>query len=111
MWREENFDHWLILSLTIGVAVQFVFMVFSRGLFDPLFVTAHIFKILSYAAMLIGLLTSMYHMISDAQESRKKLKAQNVELLKIQREVEIKKMELAGQVKDMARQNERLEET
>lgn len=111
LWRQEYFDHWIILSLIIGGAVQVMYMVFSRQLFDPLFDIAHVLKIVSYVVMLIGLLISIYHLVSDAQGSKKKLIAQNVELLKMQRELEIKKMEFTGQVKDMARQNERLEET
>ena len=110
-WKTDFFDFWMILSLIAGFVLQAFYMSFSRTLFDPFFDAAHVLKIISYIFVLVGLLISMYHLFRDAEESRKKMAAQNMDLLKMQREVELKTMQLSGQIKDMKRQNQQLEET
>ncbi|PKO46213.1 MAG: hypothetical protein CVU29_06675 [Betaproteobacteria bacterium HGW-Betaproteobacteria-22] len=59
MWREDDFEHWLVLSLIVGLAVQSIFMPFSAQLHDTEFNLAHLFKKLSYLLVLIGLLASL----------------------------------------------------
>lgn len=59
-WRREAFDHWLVISLIIGLAGQAVFMPFSSHLFDLEFDAAHGIKLASYVCVLIGLMVSIY---------------------------------------------------
>ncbi|MBT8396818.1 MAG: PAS domain S-box protein, partial [Gemmatimonadetes bacterium] len=59
-WRVDAFEHWLIVSLLIGVMAHAAFMPFSSQYHDALFVGAHALKVLSYASALVGLLASVY---------------------------------------------------
>jgi PAS domain S-box-containing protein len=59
-WRSDAFEHWLVLSLIIGLVGQAVFMSFSGGLFDYEFDAAHTLKKVTYLCVLTGLLTNMY---------------------------------------------------
>lgn len=59
-WRNDDFDHWLVLSLIVGVVGQVFFMSFSGQLFDMEFDVAHILKKASYICVFAGLLISGY---------------------------------------------------
>ncbi|WKJ91186.1 diguanylate cyclase [Methylomonas montana] len=59
-WRHDSFDHWLVLSLIVGLATQTAFMPFSDQLYDTEFNLAHLLKKTSYLLVLIGLLISLY---------------------------------------------------
>ena len=59
-WRRDPFEHWLLVSLLIGVLAHGAFMAFSWQRYDALFDSAHVLKILSYAALLAGLMSSVY---------------------------------------------------
>lgn len=59
-WRDDQFEHWLVLSLIVGFATQTVFMPFSGALYDTEFNLAHLLKKLSYILVLIGLLNSLF---------------------------------------------------
>ncbi len=59
-WRRDPFEHWMMVSLLIGVLIHGAFMAFSPWPHDPLFDAAHLLKITSYLAILTGLLTSVY---------------------------------------------------
>lgn len=58
-WRHDTFEHWVILSLIVGVVSQTVFMPLSGQLFDYEFDAAHTLKIVSYVCVLTGLLLNM----------------------------------------------------
>lgn len=58
-WKNNAFEHWLVLSLIIGLVSQTVFMSFSTKLFDFQFDAAHLLKKVSYLCVLTGLLISM----------------------------------------------------
>ena len=68
-WKNDTFEHWLVLSLIVGVMGQAVFMSFSGRLFDLMFDTAHTLKKVSYLFILTGLLVSMYHLFRQAGEA------------------------------------------
>lgn len=72
-WRDDQFEHWLVLSLIVGVATQTIFMPFSEHLYDAEFNLAHLLKKLSYILVLIGLLTSLYRTYKDFQAEEKAL--------------------------------------
>jgi PAS domain S-box-containing protein len=59
-WRHDGFDHWLLVSLLISVLVHAGFMAFSFQRFDAMYDAAHLLKITSHAAILTGLLGSVY---------------------------------------------------
>lgn len=66
-WRNDQFEHWLVLSLIVGLATQTAFMPFSDQLYDAEFNLAHLLKKLSYIMVLIGLLASLYHSYRQLQ--------------------------------------------
>jgi PAS domain S-box-containing protein len=59
-WKRDAFEHWLVIALIGNVAAHFGLMIFSEQLYDSAFVGAHVMKILSYLAVLIGLMASVY---------------------------------------------------
>jgi hypothetical protein len=56
-WKNNAFEHWLVLSLIVGLVGQTVFLPFSTVLFE--FDAAHLLKKVSYVFVLTGLLVSM----------------------------------------------------
>ncbi len=59
-WRRDQFEHWMLVSLLVGALAHGAFMAFSEQRWDAMFDAAHLLKILSYAAILTGLLSSVY---------------------------------------------------
>ena len=80
LWREDAFEHWLVLSLIVGVVGQTVFMSFSGTLFDFEFDAAHTLKKVSYVCVLTGLMISMYSLFRVAEEGTRKLAIANTNL-------------------------------
>ena len=77
-WKDDYFEHWLIISLIIGFIGQSLFMFFSSELFGGMFDIAHILKNISYLSVLIGLLISIYELFRNAEEYTQQLeKVQN----------------------------------
>ena len=68
-WREDAFEHWLILSLIVGFVGQAMFMSHSGQLFDYEFDIAHLLKKASYICVLTGLLFNMSFIFRQAEES------------------------------------------
>jgi PAS domain S-box-containing protein len=59
-WRTEPFEHWLIISLVIGVMVHAIYMSQATDEFDAMADAGHLFKIASYLAVLSGLMISVF---------------------------------------------------
>jgi len=59
-WRRDEFEHWLLVSLIVAMMVDGAYMAFSRQLSDAMFLAAHLLKVVSYLAILVGLLTSVH---------------------------------------------------
>jgi PAS domain S-box-containing protein len=59
-WRRDAFEHWLLMSLLISMMAHIGFMAFSHQIYDAMFDAAHLLKIASYVAILVGLLFSVY---------------------------------------------------
>lgn len=72
-WKEDPFEHWLVLALLISLASQIMFMPFSHSLFDFDFDMAHTLKKITYILVLVGLLSSMYVTFKEAEKSTKRL--------------------------------------
>ncbi|MCZ6802877.1 MAG: ATP-binding protein [Proteobacteria bacterium] len=94
-WRDDAFEHWLVLSLIVGLVSQAVFMSFSGTLFDFEFDVAHSLKKVSYVLVLTGLFISMFRLFREAEDSRTKLLKLNENLV-----LERDKAELATRAKD-----------
>ncbi|MFT5470253.1 MAG: putative ATPase/signal transduction histidine kinase [Verrucomicrobiales bacterium] len=75
LWKEDAFEHWLMLSLIVGFMGQTMFMSFSGEVFDFMFDAAHMLKKVSYILVLTGLLISMFHLYRRADESVTELEA------------------------------------
>jgi PAS domain S-box-containing protein len=71
-WRNDAFEHWLVISLLVGIATQTFFMPFSSAVFDADFDNAHLLKIVSYVCALIGLLISTYGVYRNEAENSEK---------------------------------------
>jgi CheY-like chemotaxis protein len=53
-WKSDPFGHWLVLSILLCLA-QSIYMSTSDKLYDPMYISSHILKVLSYIATLVGL--------------------------------------------------------
>ncbi len=83
-WKQDDFEHWLVLALIVGFSGQAMFMSFSARSFDGMFDSAHLLKNASYFFVLIALVISMYDLFRRAEGSTQEL-AQANEIL--QREI------------------------
>ena len=81
-WKDDSFEHWVVLSLVVGFMCQAMFMSFSHRLFDMMFDMAHLLKKVSYICTLIGLLVSMYYLFRRAELSAEILTKVNKDLQK-----------------------------
>lgn len=65
-WKRDDVENWLIVSIIFAIFVQ-ICMTYSHHIHDMYFNLAHIFKDLSYIAVLIGLLISMYYLFKETE--------------------------------------------
>jgi len=79
-WRENHIEHMLMLSLIVGFIGEALFISSSSQLFDTLFNTAHILKLLSYIGILTGLLMSMFSIFRKAEASIEALSKAHAQL-------------------------------
>lgn len=83
-WQKEHFEHWFMLALIINVVAEVFFLVKPNHVFDPIFNTSHLLKILSYSCMLAGVIISIYQVFRQAELDSFALSQKNDEL---QREI------------------------
>jgi len=93
-WKNNHFEHWIVLSLIVGFMCQAMFMSFSFNLFDAMFDIAHLLKKASYICVLIGLLISMYLHFRQNEDSKEQIVAQGI-LLKQAQDALIRKEKFA----------------
>ena len=74
-WRDDIFEHWVVVSLIVGFSSQAMFMSLSGQLFDGMFDVAHTLKNVSYICVLAGLLVGIYHMFRNEAASAAALRA------------------------------------
>ncbi len=67
-WKDNSFEHWLVLALIVNLVSQTVFMSFSGHLFDLEFDAAHLLKKVSYLCVLVGLFINMYDSFKQVEE-------------------------------------------
>ena len=90
-WRSVAFQHWLLISLLIGAVLHAAYMAHSDVRFDAAFDAAHLLKIASYFAVLIGLLVSVYNTFrreTEALETVRDINAQLAREITTRRETE-----------------------
>lgn len=115
-WKHDAFEHWVVLSLIVGLVGQAAFMSLSGQLFDMMFDAAHTLKKMSYICVLIGLVISMYGLFRKAEESAEAIASINAELevknAELERQVAVRhraERTLAERAEELARSNEDLE--
>lgn len=74
-WRDDSFEHWLVLALVVNVVAQGVVMPSSAQLYDTSFALAHLLKGVSYLLVMIGLLCSMLALFRTAQEGNERIRS------------------------------------
>ncbi len=84
-WRHDHLEHWLVISLIVGLGAQVLFMSRSRALNDIMFDAAHVLKISSYGCLFVGLVTDMRKTYANAWSNLSEL---NVVNLRLGKEVE-----------------------
>ena len=102
-WRRDGFEHWLVLSLIVGLVAQTAFMSFSGQLFDMEFDAAHLLKKVSYVCVLTGLLISMHTIFRREAEAVGNLETEVA--LRVRAELHLKR-----KVDELARSNAELEQ-
>ncbi|HEV2963782.1 MAG TPA: response regulator [Candidatus Angelobacter sp.] len=118
-WKTDDFDHWLVLTLILGVVSHLVFM-FCAQIFDAPYMTAHVLKIVQYGFVLTGLFISMFSIFRSEAEHGTRLSRMNRSLAKeiaerhlVEEELRRSQDELEIRVKartaDLARANDALQ--
>jgi signal transduction histidine kinase/ActR/RegA family two-component response regulator len=69
LWRTDDFEHWLVVSLTFAAVGQLACSTLYVHLHEPLFVGFHAAKVLSKTSVMVGLFTSMYLAFKREAES------------------------------------------
>ncbi|MCH8814996.1 MAG: GHKL domain-containing protein [Chloroflexi bacterium] len=109
-WKEDPFEHWLVLSLIVGFMAQAMFMPLSGRIFDYEFDAAHLLKKVSYVFVLIGLLVSMYHIFGQAERDKRSLAKANTVLEGEIGDRKRAEADLAVRAEELARSNKELED-
>lgn len=87
-WRFDTFEHWLVAALVISVMAHGAYMPFSREVHDLGSSAALLLKALSYTAVLIGLLGSVYVTFRNEEATGAAAQAANAALA---REIDIRR--------------------
>ncbi|HKK93611.1 MAG TPA: PAS domain S-box protein, partial [Longimicrobiales bacterium] len=59
-WRTDIFEHWLVITLLISAMAHVAYMGLSSAPGDTLHMAAHLLKVASYLALLLGVISSLY---------------------------------------------------
>jgi signal transduction histidine kinase len=68
-WRDNAFDHWLVISLVISLGADGFLMPFAGSPQGAAFELAHALKLVGYLCVGTGLLISVYSTFRQAEES------------------------------------------
>jgi PAS domain S-box-containing protein len=79
-WRNDSFEHWMLVSLLIGALAHGAFMAFSAQRYDAMFDAAHLLKVASYSAIMAGLLSSVYETFRREADMLETITASNAQL-------------------------------
>lgn len=78
-WKDNSFEHWLVISLIIGFIGQAMFLSFSSQLFDLQFTIGHLLIMASYVCVLNGLILNNYHLFKKSEQQKTVLEKQILE--------------------------------
>ena len=70
-WKTNTFEYCLVLSLLLNFICQFFYMPFSDELFDLTANMGHYLKILSYMAVIVGLLINLHQIYQQAEAANR----------------------------------------
>ncbi|MFC1575221.1 response regulator [Gemmatimonadota bacterium] len=87
-WRFDAFEHWLVIALVISVMAHGAYMPFSSESYDADFDAAHLLKVLSYLAVLVGLMASVYLTFRREEEAAGATREANTALA---REIDVRR--------------------
>ena len=73
MWRSNDFEHWLVLSLIAATAGEFAYMTFYGSLYDAQFMVGHAMKILVYLFVVVGLFINTFSIFKREAENASQL--------------------------------------
>lgn len=59
-WRQDPFEHWLLVALVVSTAIHALYMPFAGSLYDAPHDVSVLLKIVSYGAVLVGIMSSVY---------------------------------------------------
>lgn len=67
--RDDDFEHWLVASLVVGVEEHALFLSFYRRVFDASMFAAHGMFVVQYVFVLVGLFISMHSIFKREAEA------------------------------------------
>jgi signal transduction histidine kinase/CheY-like chemotaxis protein len=73
VWRTDDFEHWLVLSLIAATAGEFAYMTFYHRLYDAEFLVGHALKILVYLFVVAGLFSNTFSIFKREAENATQL--------------------------------------
>ena len=76
-WKDDDFEHWLVISLITGVVLHLSFLSYFRKVFDATFFAAHVLMLAQYVFMLVGLFVSMHSIFKREAENATNLSQAN----------------------------------
>jgi PAS domain S-box-containing protein len=120
-WKDDDFEHWLEISLIFGTAQHLGFLSHSKGILDAAFFTAHTLMMAQYGSVLVGLFISMHSIFKREAENAARLSQVNqslaTEVLERQRVAEALRQahdeleeRVEARTQDLSRANEELAE-
>jgi signal transduction histidine kinase/DNA-binding response OmpR family regulator len=79
-WKDDDFEHWLVISLIIAAFLHLLFLSYFRKTFDATFFAAHMLLVAQYVFMLVGLFVSMHSIFKREAENATNLSHANQSL-------------------------------
>jgi signal transduction histidine kinase/DNA-binding response OmpR family regulator len=73
VWRTDDFEHWLVLSLIAATAGEFAYMTFYHTLYDAQFLVGHALKLLVYLFVVAGLFSNTFSIFKREAENATQL--------------------------------------
>ena len=67
-WREDAFEHWMVLGLLFATAGQLFFSVQSSRLFDQPYMVMHFVKSIAYGCVVVAFFTAVYRAFRRVEE-------------------------------------------
>ena len=92
-WRSSVFDHWVVLSMIVSLALQVAYLAPSPWPFHAIEDLAVTIRLVSHAFVLVGLVASIYELLKLTEVSRFLAERRAQELLEQSRELEVARIE------------------